>query len=263
MVLKTREWGSTGADSVVCIHGLMQHGGVFAGLAESLAAQGQSVVAVDLRGHGGSGKAPPWNVATHVSDLLETLDAVGVEQATWVGHSFGGRLAAAVAAAVPERVRALVLLDSALEVGADRGLRGAETDRLDWSFATVDGAINALMGSEQVVAAPRETVASFVHDDVERGADGRFRFSYCPSTSVVGWSEMTLPAPPVTQVRTMFVRPAKPLIDPRSQISRYEEELDDLFTVVDVPNGHNVLWESPAETLAAIEGFLAKAEVSQ
>jgi hypothetical protein len=32
--------------------------------------------------------------------------------------------------------------------------------------------------------------------------------------------------------------------------------LGDLLTTVTVPNGHNVLWESPAETIEAIEQFL-------
>lgn len=43
----------------------------------------------------------------------------------------------------------------------------------------------------------------------------------------------------------------------RVQIRRYEEELGDLFTKVAVPNGHNLLWESPAETMEAVTSFLA------
>lgn len=217
-------------------------------------------MAIDLRGHGDSGREPPWNVETHVGDLLETLDALGVQRATWVAHSFGGRLAATVAATATERTQRLVLLDSGLEIAADRALRGAETDRLDWNFATVDGAVNALMGSEGVVAAPRDTVVTYVRDDVKKGPDGRFRFSFCPGAAVVGWSEMALPAPPVAQVPTLFVRPEVPLVDPSVQIRRYEEELGDLLTVAPVPNGHNVLWESAAETLEAVESFLAESE---
>jgi lipase len=263
MVLETRRWGSVDSDSVICVHGLTQHKAVFADMAEGLAAQGHSVVAVDLRGHGDSGHEPPWNVETHVNDLLETLDTLEIERASWIGHSFGGRVITALAASVPQRAQRLVLLDSGLEIAPDRALRGAETDRLDWSFATVDGAVNALMGSEQVVGAPRETVTAYVRADVKAGPDGRFRFSFCPSAVVAGWSEMALPALPIARVPTLFVRPAVPLVDPSKQIGRYEEELGELLTVADVPNGHNVLWESPAETLAAVEGFLARSEVSQ
>ncbi|HKB52295.1 MAG TPA: alpha/beta hydrolase [Solirubrobacterales bacterium] len=256
MVLKTRRWGSPDADSVVCIHGLAQHGGVFAGMAERLAAKGRSVLAVDLRGHGDSGKAPPWNIATHAGDVLETLDAEGIDRVTWVGHSFGGLLAATLAAEAPERTERVALLDPGLEVPPERALRSAEIERLDWSFATVDGAVNALLSNEAVVVSPREVVAAFAKDDLRKGPDGRFRFRFCPSTVVVAWSEMTLPAPSIARVPTLLVVAAKPLFDVSRQHRRYEEELGDLLTKVEAPGGHNVLWESPEETIGAVERFL-------
>ncbi len=256
MILKTRTWGSPGDDCVVCIHGVAQNGSVFAGMGERLAANGHSVLAVDLRGHGDSGRKPPWNIATHVRDVLATLEVEGVERATWIGHSFGGSVAVALAAAATERTRALALLDPGLEVPADRALRSAETERLDWSFATVDGAVNALLSNEAIVVSPREVVAAWVKDDVRKGPDGRFRFRVCPSAVVVAWSEMTLPSPPIAQVPTLLVAAEKPLYDASRQLQRYEEELGDLLTRVTVPNGHNVLWESPQETLEAVERFL-------
>jgi lipase len=259
MVLKVRRWGVPNAHSMVCIHGVTQHGGIFDGLGRQLAERGNSVVAVDLRGHGGSDRNPPWNVDTHVNDLIETLDANGIERVTWIGHSFGARLAATAAAGASERTARLALLDPGLEVSAAAALRSAEIERLDWSFATVDGALNALLSSDSVVAAPREVVKAFVLDDVRKGPDGRFRFSFCPSAVVVAWSEMTLPAPPIAQLPTLVVRAAVPLVDGGAQESRYREALGDLLTVTTVPNGHNVLWESPLETTKAIEQFLGSA----
>jgi lipase len=260
MVLKTRRWGSLGPDSVICVHGVAQNGSVFEGMGEHLAARGHSVVAVDLRGHGESGHQPPWNVATHVADLIETLEAAGVERFTWVGHSFGGRLVAAAAARESERTDRLVLLDPGLEVPVERALRSAEIDRLDWSFATVDGALNAMLSSDSVVAAPREVVAAFVRGDVRKGPDGRFRFGFCPSAAVVAWSEMSLPAPPIAELPTLIVRAEVPLFHPPEALeSRYAETLGDLLVTTTVPHGHNVLWESPAETIGAIERFLEPA----
>ncbi len=256
MKLKTHRWGPADSSAIVCIHGVAQHGRVFEGLATRLARSGHSVLAVDLRGHGESGHEPPWNVATHAADVEETLDSLGVERVSWVGHSFGGRVAAALAAEWGERTEAVALLDPGLEVPPERALRSAELERLDWSFATVDGAVNALISNDTIVASPREVVTAFVEDDVRKGPDGRFRFSFCPSTVVVAWSEMTLPPPPVARVPTLYLTVEKPIYDGTAQRRRYAEELGDLLTQVDAPNGHNVLWESPEETLAAVERFL-------
>jgi lipase len=260
MVLNTRRWGPADSRCVVCVHGVTQHGAVFESSARRLAAAGHSVLAVDLRGHGESGRTPPWSTGTHVDDLLETLEAAGVERASWIGHSFGGRLVAEAAARVPELADRLVLLDPGLEVPAEIALRSAEIERLDWSFATVDGALNALLSSDSIVAAPRQVVEGFVRGDVRKGPDGRFRFSFCPSAAVVAWSEMSLPAPPIASLPTLIVRAAVPLFPPDGALeAQYAEALGDLFTVTDVPNGHNVLWESPAETAEAIERFLGPA----
>lgn len=256
MILKTHRWGVADAESIVCVHGITQHGQVFDGLAERLVAGGKPVLAIDLRGHGASPRRPPWNIDAHVDDLLETLDATGVERVSWIGHSFGGRLVAEAAIRAVERTDRVILLDPGLEVPAERALRGAEIDRLDWSFATVDGALNALLSSDSIVAAPQDVVAEYVRDDVRKGPDGRFRYSFCPSASVVAWSEMTLPAPPIARLPTLLVRAEVPLYDGSAQELRYRESLGDLLTTVTVPNGHNVLWESASETAEAIEGFL-------
>jgi lipase len=256
MKLNTHRWGPVDPSAIVCIHGVAQHGRVFHDLAERLAKSGHSVVAVDLRGHGESGNEPPWNLGTHVSDLEETVSALGIERVTWLGHSFGGLVAAAAAARSAERTQGVILLDPGLSVPPERALRSAEIERLDWSFATVDGAVNALLSNDTIVASPREVVAAFVKDDVRKGPDGRFRFSFCPSTVVVAWSDMTLEPPPIAGLPTLYVVAEKPLFDSTRQQRRYAEELGELLTRVGVPDGHNVLWESPAETMEAVEQFV-------
>jgi len=259
MILETRRWGEPEPDAVVCVHGVAQHGSVFEPLGRRLAAGGHSVLAVDLRGHGASGRQPPWDTDTHVADLIETLDSKGVRRAIWVGHSFGGRLSAAAAAQHPERSEALAMLEPGLEVEPERALRSAEVERLDWSFATPDGAVNALLSNEAMVAPPRDVVAAFVRDDVRKGPDGRFRFSFCPSAAIVAWSEVVLSAPPISRIPTLLVRAEVPLVGGTSVEQRYREALGDLLATVTVPNGHNVLWEAPEETISAIEDFVGRA----
>jgi lipase len=257
VLLHTRQWGVNGTAAVVCVHGIAQHGGIFKELGMRLAEDGRRVVSVDLRGHGASDREPPWNTDRHVDDLLETADSLGVDTASWIGHSFGGRLIAALADRAPERAGRLALLDPGLGVPPAHALRSAEIDRLDWSFATVDGAVNALLSADTVVAAPRETVAAFAADFLKRGSDGRLRFDFSPAAAVVAWSEITLPSPSVAPLPTLLVRPVASAIHSRTEDRRYRDALGSLLTMAAVPNGHNVLWESPAETTAAIVDFLA------
>src|SRR5262249_49898628 len=70
------------------------------------------VVALDLRGHGGSDK--PSDPARYrdehrAADVVAVLDAIGERSSYLVGYSMGGWTALAVARLVPARVRALAI----------------------------------------------------------------------------------------------------------------------------------------------------------
>ena len=83
------------------------------------------VLAVDLLGHGRSSRphdAERYRMEEVLLDLLEVLDAVGVEHARWVGYSMGGRVALAGAILHPGRVAGLVLESASpgLEAASDR-----------------------------------------------------------------------------------------------------------------------------------------------
>src|SRR4029078_4444967 len=100
-VLATTTWNDGADDPVVCVHGVTGHKGRFAVLAPRLGER--RVVAVDLRRHRRATWEAPWTAETHLADLLETADALGVGSATWIGHSFGGRLVAELGAKSQER----------------------------------------------------------------------------------------------------------------------------------------------------------------
>src|SRR3954449_6995956 len=107
MALHVRELGDPGGPILVALHGLTGHGARFRAIAETT---GRRVVAPDLRGHGRSTFDPPWTTERHVADVLEAL--TGLEgPLDLLGFSYGGRIAAALAAAALGRVARLVLLD--------------------------------------------------------------------------------------------------------------------------------------------------------
>ena len=73
------------------------------------------VVRMDLRGHGNSAVPPsdqPLLLERLVTDVVELLDHLGLDQAHIVGNSAGGYLGQQVAMTRPERVRSLALFGS-------------------------------------------------------------------------------------------------------------------------------------------------------
>jgi pimeloyl-ACP methyl ester carboxylesterase len=69
---------------------------------------GVGAVAIDRPGWNGAGRA--GDLAHNAAAAIAALDRAGAERATVVGHSFGGAVAAWLAARHPERVAALVLV---------------------------------------------------------------------------------------------------------------------------------------------------------
>ena len=150
-----------------------------------------------------------------------------------------------------------MLLDPPPEVPAAVALQSAEIERLDWSFATPEGAVNALLSTGRMVAAPRQVVEAYAKDDLRKGPDGRLRFSFSPSAVVVAWSEMVLPAPPIARLPTLVVRPQVPLFPTPAPRTPLPRGAGDLLARRSLPNGHNVLWEAPGRRSARSRNFWA------
>ena len=87
----------------------------------------------------------------------------------WVGHSFGGRLVAELAARDPERVERAVLLDPALQVLPHVAGDLAEMERADVSYASVEDAVQARYDAGRVLLAPRDRVIESDRGHMEPG----------------------------------------------------------------------------------------------
>ena len=252
MKLHVHAWGEEGSPLAVCLHGVTSHGGRFRRLAAALGAH-HRVLAPDLRGHGHSGWEPPWTLDAHVGDVLESAEG---RAAAWIGHSFGARIAAEVAARQPGAVERLVLLDPALQVLPHVAFDLAELERREMAFAHVEEAVQLRFDSGRVSLAPRELVLEDEVDHLERGADGLLRYRYCKGAVIAAWSEMATAPPPAAQVPTLILRGAESWLFLDEQVAAYERELGDLLEVVGVPGGHTVMWDALEETIAAVGAFL-------
>ena len=113
---------------VVFIHGAMHDHSVWTLLARWCAHHGHSVLAVDLPGHGRSAGAPLASVEALADWTLALLDAAGVTQAAFVGHSMGSLIALEAAARAPERATRLVMVGTAYPMKVSDALLGTARD---------------------------------------------------------------------------------------------------------------------------------------
>ncbi len=88
--LYVHQFGPKNGSPVLAVHGIQSHGKRFEELAAA-ALPAHRVYAPDLRGHGMSTYDTPYDMDRHVADLLETMDAYGLDAVPVVGHSSGGR----------------------------------------------------------------------------------------------------------------------------------------------------------------------------
>jgi lipase len=233
----------------------MGHGRRFRRLAEERLTNFR-VLAPDLRGHGRSGWEPPWTIAQQVDDLRETLKAAGIERATVVGHSFGGRLAIELTAAgLAERS---VLLDPVVWVPPAIMLERAERARNDRSFANEDEA--RAERAELSPLAPHESIDEEFREHLVEGEDGRLRFRYSQAAVVAALGELAQRPPDweLLQVPTLLVVGAETDVTVPAVVEALRTELAGL-EVVTVPGRHVVLWDAYEETADAIGTFLEDA----
>jgi pimeloyl-ACP methyl ester carboxylesterase len=107
--------GPAGGAPVVLVHGLGGRAEDWRDLAPYIAKAGFRVYLPDLIGYGRSERPADFSYSVHdeVAVVLGFLDALGLSQVDLGGWSMGGAIVQHIAADHPERVRRLMLFDSA------------------------------------------------------------------------------------------------------------------------------------------------------
>lgn len=256
MLLHVDEWGDPRGEPLVCLHGVTGYAGVYQRLAEERWSE-RRVLAFDLRGHGRSGWEPPWTFATHVADLVETSEALGLSTADWVGHSFGGRLVLELAAVHPQLVLRAVLLDPAIQLLPEVALAVADFERREPVYGSAEEYVE-----ERLVLYPDSPRAAIEHEaaqHLEQQSDGSLRRRTCQGAAVSIYGELASPPPPPStlQAETMLLyAPAYGLVS-AEQVEMYRVALGDRLRIVEVPGMHMVQWDAFDEVAVAVEDFLS------
>jgi pimeloyl-ACP methyl ester carboxylesterase len=168
------EWSDEGTP-LLLVHGFGNEVHIWDDFAPVVAPHYRTL-AVDLRGHGDSDHDPErrYDYDHHVADLEALTAALGIERLVLVGHSFGGRTATLFAAAHPERVAGLVIVD----IGPEHDPRGTTRIRMevmqrgDGSFATPAEYERVL--AHNFPAGSPEALRRMARHELRQRADGRW-----------------------------------------------------------------------------------------
>lgn len=184
--LRIARGGRSDAPALLLLHGVTRSHGDFAVLFPRLADDWR-LIAVDHRGHGGSGRAERYLVTDYVADTVRLLHDDLREPVMILGHSLGAMVAAGVAAMLPELVRGIVLEDPPFQTMGTRiagtawhaqftgmrtaALRGGSVDTLAEALAEIrlprpDGS-SARLGDLRDAAAIRWSAACLAELDPE------------------------------------------------------------------------------------------------
>ncbi len=240
-------YGPSDPVQVLAIHGLTGHGQRWQHLAGYLPEM--TIAAPDLIGHGRSSWAAPWSIDANVSALATLLHDEADAPVLAVGHSFGGALAMQLAAAHPDRIGALLLLDPA--VGLDgRWMRDiadamlSSPDYPDAGEARMEKATGSWSDVDPVL------LDAEIDEHLVELPSGRYGWRVSLPAMMSYWSELArdivLPPAGTTTILVRAKRTSPPYVGDRL-IAELQQRLGSDFRLLDFDCNHMVPYAKPAE----------------
>ncbi len=119
--LRYLDYGAQGKPAMLCVHGGAAHGHWFDFVAPGFN-KDYHVLSLDLRGHGDSEPVDPpaYFYKDYAADIDKAVEALDLRDFVLVGHSMGGTVCLVYAATYPGRVKKLVVIDSTVNLSAER-----------------------------------------------------------------------------------------------------------------------------------------------
>ena len=269
---------------MILLHGFPYDVRAYDEVAPALAADGNRVLVPYLRGYGPTRFLSPetprsGEQAALGHDLLQLMDALGIQRAALAGYDWGGRAACIVSALWPERVRCLVSctgynlqnIAASVEPAAaaaehrlwyqyyfntERGRAGLTKNRRDvcrllWSLWSPEWKFND--------ATFEATAASFDNPDFVDVViqSYRHRYGYTKGDPALEPLEARLAKQPAITVPTINLHGAADGVGPASDRDGQSDKFTAGYERRMLPRiGHNVPQEAPAETVAALRDLM-------
>ena len=265
--------GDCHSDVVLCLHGWLDNAASFLPMMPFLADKltNKRIIAIDWPGHGFSSHRSSdahYHFIDWIYDLLQLFEINQWKNVDIIGHSMGGMVATAFAAAFPEKVKSLTLIDSIgfvstkseksteqLRQGMLSRFNGQNKNKNRNVHASVDSAVNVRVLVSDLSYEHAEII-------VKRGlaksgegyawrSDSRLRLT-SPYRLTLAQAEQFIRD---VKAPVQLLHGTKGLDMVTSGIKHFAPLFSN-FSCVEVKGGHHFHMEEPETTAALIQSFL-------
>jgi pimeloyl-ACP methyl ester carboxylesterase len=207
-----------------------------------------------------------YTIEAYVRFTLQLLDALGVRRFSLAGNSLGGEIAWHVAAAAPERVSRLVLVDAAgypfSSTSVPIGFRMARTPWMSWIMTRVLPRAVVRSSVRDVYGDPDRVTDSLVdrYYDLTRRAGNRaslpMRFAQShPGADTMLLRDLRLP--------TLVLWGDRDRLIPPESAARFGRDIQGSRVIIYRGLGHVPQEEDPLRTVADVRAFLSSGTPSE
>jgi pimeloyl-ACP methyl ester carboxylesterase len=247
-----RAWGEPGRPGLVLVHGGAAHSGWWDHVAPQL--RSHRVVALDLSGHGDSGRRTGYGMAGWAREVVAVAEAEHLDRPVVLGHSMGGWVSLVVGVEHPEAVSGVAVIDSPLVRRPPEEEQLRDRRRPHRTYPTVEEAV----GRFRTVPA-QDVLLPYVREHVARDSlrpvEGGWTWKFDPNL----WGHpplLTELLPRLTGPAALF-RCEKGLVDPR-MAAEMAALVPGGLPVVDLPDaGHHPMLDRPLALVTGIRTLLA------
>jgi pimeloyl-ACP methyl ester carboxylesterase len=255
------ERGDPGSPPLVLLHGLTGHARIWDHMAPALAKRYHLFVP-DQRGHGDSAHASSYRTEDYVADLAALVAHWQLERFVLVGLSMGGHSALAYAAAYPNQIAQLCVIDIPPKLIWRETASYAEGTQLvrdgHRAYPSLDQAFAD--ARKDNTTAPDDNLRYRTQHNLRTLPDGTMRLKHDPHAQR-DWEPADLWARlPAIIARTLIVRAGLNAYLTPTTAERMAGAIAGDATVVEVPtSGHSVPTDKPELLAPILLDWLAKA----
>jgi len=249
-----RMWGDNrSGPGVVLVHGGAAHSRWWDHIGPLLAID-RRVVAIDLSGHGDSGRRESYGFDAWAGEILAVAADAGIDAPTVIGHSLGGVVTLRTAALFGSRIEGAVVIDSPVRNPAPE--QDAARDRRVFRELRVYPSREAAIARFRPV--PDQPVLGYVGEHVAatsvRPADGGWTWKWDPRIFL-----LEPPRSPLTRLecRVALFRAEHGIMSAEMSEVMYDR-LGRVAPLIEIPAaGHHVMLDQPIALAAALRTLLS------